>query len=114
MFFVIIGYDEVDQKREGEFMAYKALYNMGRHTNRPKVSGELMDTIENLRSELMNAAESSNFSSETVLELSQRLDKYIVQAQNQMLGKQDFSAGVANASRIKECTSSEYRFGSTL
>lgn len=94
-------------------MAYRALCDMGRHTNRPKVSGELMDTIENLRLELMNAAENSNFSSETVLELSQRLDKYIVQAQNQMLGK-EFTAGVANASRIKECTSSEYRFGSTL
>ncbi|MFD3261432.1 aspartyl-phosphate phosphatase Spo0E family protein [Paenibacillus lentus] len=95
-------------------MAYKALESMGRCTNRPKVSGELMNTIESLRSELMNAAENSNFSSETVLELSQRLDKYIVQAQNQMLGKHDFAVGVARASRIKECTSSEYRFGSTL
>ncbi|GAA0134610.1 hypothetical protein YSY43_14500 [Paenibacillus sp. YSY-4.3] len=95
-------------------MAYKALKSMGRTTNRPKVSGELMDTIENLRAELMNAAGNSNFSSETVLELSQRLDKYIVQAQNQMLGKQDFAAEVASASQIKECTSSEYRFGSTL
>ncbi|WP_074048599.1 aspartyl-phosphate phosphatase Spo0E family protein [Paenibacillus ihumii] len=95
-------------------MAYKALNSMGRTANRPKVSGELMNTIENLRSELMNAAGSSNFSSKTVLELSQRLDKYIVQAQNQMLGKQDFASGVPSASRIKECTSSEYRFGSTL
>ncbi|GIP60989.1 hypothetical protein J15TS10_48030 [Paenibacillus woosongensis] len=95
-------------------MAYEALKSMGRTTNRPKVSGELMDTIEHLRAELMNAAGNSNFSSEAVLELSQRLDKYIVQAQNQMLGRQDFAAGVASASRIKECTSSEYRFGSTL
>ncbi|MNJ33085.1 Spo0E like sporulation regulatory protein [compost metagenome] len=94
-------------------MAFNALKEMGRRTNRPKVSGELMDTIENLRSELMNAAGNSSFSSETVLELSQRLDKYIVLAQNQMLGK-DFTAGAASASCMKECTSSEYRFGSTL
>ncbi|WP_232436773.1 aspartyl-phosphate phosphatase Spo0E family protein [Paenibacillus senegalimassiliensis] len=45
-------------------------------------------TIEHLRLELMNAATQDNFSSGTVLELSQRLDRYIVLAQSQMLGKQ--------------------------
>ena len=44
-------------------------------------------TIEHLRSELMNAVVEDNFSSGAILELSQRLDHYIVMAQNQMLGK---------------------------
>ncbi|MGZ7443358.1 aspartyl-phosphate phosphatase Spo0E family protein [Paenibacillus sp. TH7-28] len=52
-----------------------------------KVSNELKATIEHLRSELMNAVVEDNFSSGAILELSQRLDHYIVMAQNQMLGK---------------------------
>lgn len=55
--------------------------------NDRKVSNDLKATIEHLRAELMNAATQDNFSSGTVLELSQRLDQYIVLAQNQMLGK---------------------------
>ncbi|WP_068782802.1 aspartyl-phosphate phosphatase Spo0E family protein [Paenibacillus phocaensis] len=52
-----------------------------------KISSDLKATIEHLRLELMNAATQDNFSSGTILELSQRLDQYIVMAQSQMLGK---------------------------
>lgn len=52
-----------------------------------KISNDLKATIEHLRLELMNAATQDNFSSGTILELSQRLDQYIVMAQSQMLGK---------------------------
>lgn len=54
---------------------------------RPKISAELLDKIEHLRAELMHAADETNFNSEAVVELSQRLDHYIVLAQTQMLGK---------------------------
>ncbi|WP_028538059.1 MULTISPECIES: aspartyl-phosphate phosphatase Spo0E family protein [Paenibacillus] len=52
-----------------------------------KISNDLKATIEHLRMELMNAATQDDFSSGTILELSQRLDQYIVMAQSQMLGK---------------------------
>ncbi len=68
-------------------MAYSSFNNFNRTPGRPKVCGELMDKIEHLRSELMNAAEREDFNSVTVVELSQRLDQYIVMAQNQMLGR---------------------------
>ncbi|MNC63115.1 Spo0E like sporulation regulatory protein [compost metagenome] len=68
-------------------MAYPALGNLSRTSSRQKISSELLVTIEDLRNELMNAAGNENFNSDTVLELSQRLDKYIVQAQIQMLGR---------------------------
>ncbi|WP_334074719.1 MULTISPECIES: aspartyl-phosphate phosphatase Spo0E family protein [Paenibacillus] len=54
---------------------------------RPRVSAELLDKIEHLRAELMHVADQTNFSSEAVVELSQRLDHYIVLAQTQMLGR---------------------------
>ncbi|MGG6313120.1 aspartyl-phosphate phosphatase Spo0E family protein [Paenibacillus macerans] len=59
----------------------------GARRNDKKINNDLKATIEHLRLELMNAVVEDNFSSGTVLELSQRLDQYIVQAQNQMLGK---------------------------
>ncbi|WP_247681941.1 aspartyl-phosphate phosphatase Spo0E family protein [Paenibacillus sp. Marseille-P2973] len=68
-------------------MVYPSFKSFNRTPGRPKVSGELMDMIEHLRSELMNAAEQEDFNSVTVVELSQRLDQYIVMAQNQMLGR---------------------------
>ncbi|MNI72741.1 Spo0E like sporulation regulatory protein [Fontibacillus panacisegetis] len=68
-------------------MAYPAFGNLSRTSSRPKISSELLVTIEDLRTEMMNAADDENFSSDTVLELSQRLDNYIVQAQIQMLGR---------------------------
>ncbi|CAM4311330.1 aspartyl-phosphate phosphatase Spo0E family protein [Paenibacillus phoenicis] len=52
-----------------------------------KISNDLKATIEHLRTELMNAATQDNFSSGAILEISQRLDQYIVMAQSQMLGK---------------------------
>lgn len=95
-------------------MVYHVLRNISRTGSRSKISEELVNAIESLRSELNQAAGNNNFSSDTVLELSQRLDKYIVLAQNQMLGRHEFICGESSTSRIKERTSSEYRFGSTL
>lgn len=46
---------------------------------------ELFLTIENLRSELLEVAQERSFSDHVVLELSQRLDGYIVMAQNLMM-----------------------------
>lgn len=68
-------------------MVYSSFKSFNRAPGRPKVSGELMDMIEHLRCELMNAAEREDFNSAAVVELSQRLDQYIVMAQNQMLGR---------------------------
>lgn len=59
----------------------------GASSTNNKISKDLKATIEHLRLELMNAATQDNFSSGTILELSQRLDQYIVMAQSQMLGK---------------------------
>lgn len=70
-------------------MIYSSSFSrLDQNQARTKVNDELVDMIEHLRSELMNAVQHDNFSSEVVLELSQRLDQYIVMAQNQMLGKQ--------------------------
>ncbi|MEF2966180.1 aspartyl-phosphate phosphatase Spo0E family protein [Paenibacillus sp. M1] len=68
-------------------MAYPSFKNFSRTPGRQKVSLELTEMIERLRSELMVAAEDNSFNSEAVVELSQRLDHYIVMAQNQMLGR---------------------------
>lgn len=46
---------------------------------------ELFLTIENLRSELLEVAQERSLSDHVVLELSQRLDGYIVLAQNLMM-----------------------------
>ncbi|MBP2001681.1 hypothetical protein J2Z69_002726 [Paenibacillus shirakamiensis] len=51
-----------------------------------KVNEDLLSTIENLRLELILAAADWNFTSDYVLELSQRLDRYIILAQHQMIG----------------------------
>lgn len=53
-------------------------------TARRRISEDLHDTIEQMRQELIDMSTISGFSSENVLELSQRLDKYIVLAQRQM------------------------------
>lgn len=59
----------------------------GARRSNNKISNDLKATIEHLRMELMNAATQDNFSSGAILEISQRLDQYIVMAQSQMLGK---------------------------
>lgn len=46
---------------------------------------ELFLTIESLRCELLEVAKQRSLSDHTVLELSQRLDGYIVLAQNKMM-----------------------------
>lgn len=46
---------------------------------------ELFLTIESLRSELLEVAQERSLSDRTVVELSQRLDGYIVLAQNLMM-----------------------------
>ena len=61
-------------------MVPQTLRGVSRTNN--KISNDLKATIEHLRLELMNAATQDNFSSGTILELSQRLDQYIVMAQS--------------------------------
>lgn len=68
-------------------MASPVFGSHNRTSSRQKINSELLVTIEHLRSELILAAEDGDFSNDTVLELSQQLDKYIVQAQNQMLSR---------------------------
>ena len=46
---------------------------------------ELFVTIESLRYELLQVAEQRSLSDRTVLELSQKLDGYILLAQNRMM-----------------------------
>jgi hypothetical protein len=46
---------------------------------------ELLITIERLRCELVEVAEQRSLSDRTVVELSERLDKYILLAQNRMM-----------------------------
>ncbi|WP_246187906.1 aspartyl-phosphate phosphatase Spo0E family protein [Paenibacillus tengchongensis] len=46
---------------------------------------ELFVTIESLRSQLLEVAQERSLSDNAVLELSQRLDGYIVLAQNKMM-----------------------------
>lgn len=46
---------------------------------------ELFITIESLRSELLEVAQERSLSDHMVVELSQRLDGYIVMAQNKMM-----------------------------
>ncbi|MEK3790751.1 aspartyl-phosphate phosphatase Spo0E family protein [Paenibacillus sp. FSL R7-0204] len=64
---------------------------MNLYQNSPDANGrdyredELFLTIENLRSELLEVAQERSLSDHTVLELSQRLDGYIVMAQNLMM-----------------------------
>ncbi|MBU5673527.1 aspartyl-phosphate phosphatase Spo0E family protein [Paenibacillus brevis] len=52
-----------------------------------KISNELSDMIEQLRAQLVHAAEHNGFCSDIVIELSQRLDTYIVMAQHEMVGQ---------------------------
>ncbi|AWB46785.1 aspartyl-phosphate phosphatase Spo0E family protein [Paenibacillus sp. CAA11] len=59
-------------------------YTLNRPAVRSKVNEDLLATIERLRSELVALSADRSFSSDSVLELSQRLDKYIVLAQRQM------------------------------
>lgn len=54
-------------------------------SNRDYREDELFLTIESLRSELIEVAQERSLSDLTVLELSQRLDGYIVLAQNLMM-----------------------------
>jgi hypothetical protein len=49
-----------------------------------RIGEELNLIIESLRKELVEVSATSGFTSEIVLEISQRLDKYIVLAQRQM------------------------------
>lgn len=61
---------------------------------RRRISEDLHNTIEQLRQELVQVSSTSGFTSEVVLELSQRLDKYIVLAQHQMKREMDANIGV--------------------
>lgn len=56
-------------------------------SNFNKVGSDLVGTIEQLRSQLVEAAQNKDFTHDAVIALSQQLDHYIVLAQYKMLGK---------------------------
>lgn len=65
---------------------------------------ELFITIESLRSELLEVAQQRSLSDHTVVELSQRLDGYIVMAQKQMMESlQARTSGAAAFGKISKC-----------
>ncbi|MNR17934.1 Spo0E like sporulation regulatory protein [compost metagenome] len=66
-------------------MASKAYQPHERPKKGSRVNEELLTIIENLRYELAAMAGERDFTNPHVLELSQRLDKYIVMAQHQMV-----------------------------
>ncbi|MDH6428797.1 aspartyl-phosphate phosphatase Spo0E family protein [Paenibacillus sp. FSL R7-0048] len=61
---------------------------------------ELLVTIESLRCELLEVAEQRSLSDRAVLELSERLDSYILLAQNKMMENlRNRKAGITSYSR---------------
>lgn len=61
------------------------LYRTSHENRRDYREDELFITIESLRSELLEVAQERSLSDDRVVELSQRLDGYIVMAQNKMM-----------------------------
>ncbi|UQZ33942.1 hypothetical protein C2I18_10645 [Paenibacillus sp. PK3_47] len=66
---------------------------------------DLFITIESLRSELLEVAQERSLSDDRVVELSQRLDGYIVMAQNKMMesmrSRKNGAAVYSNGSKIQ-------------
>lgn len=56
-------------------------------SNTKKVGNDLLQKIEQLRSQLVEAAQTKEFTNDTIVALSQQLDHYIVLAQYQMIGR---------------------------
>jgi ribosomal 50S subunit-associated protein YjgA (DUF615 family) len=56
-------------------------------SNTKKVGNDLLQKIEQLRSQLVEAAQTKEFTNDAIVALSQQLDHYIVLAQYQMLGR---------------------------
>jgi ribosomal 50S subunit-associated protein YjgA (DUF615 family) len=56
-------------------------------SNAKKVAHDLLQKIEQLRSQLVEAATTKEFTNDAVVALSQQLDHYIVLAQYQMIGR---------------------------
>lgn len=56
-------------------------------SNTKKVGNDLLQKIEQLRSQLVEAAQTKEFTNDSIVALSQQLDHYIVLAQYQMLGR---------------------------
>ncbi|WP_210089832.1 aspartyl-phosphate phosphatase Spo0E family protein [Paenibacillus turicensis] len=52
-----------------------------------KVGNDLVQKIEQLRSQLVEAAQTKEFTNDSIVALSQQLDHYIVLAQYQMIGR---------------------------
>jgi len=79
---IIIG-REVDREKERVVKLYqdssKTMYK------RDQREDELFVTIESLRCELLEVAEARSLSDRAVVELSERLDTYILLAQNKMM-----------------------------
>ncbi|WP_223067047.1 aspartyl-phosphate phosphatase Spo0E family protein [Paenibacillus caui] len=70
-------------------MTAQTRFSKGKTVRKSRINEDLHDTIENLRRELVEVSSTSGFTSEIVLELSQRLDKYLVLAQRQMRKSHD-------------------------
>lgn len=70
---------------------------------------DLFITIESLRSELLEVAQERSLSDDRVVELSQRLDGYIVMAQNQMMeslrSRKNGAAVYSNAAKAQRVRS---------
>lgn len=73
---------EVDREKERVVTLYQGVSQKHR---RDYKEDELFVTIESLRCQLLEVAEERSLSDRTVLELSQRLDGYILLAQNKMM-----------------------------
>lgn len=56
-------------------------------SNAKKVASDLISKIELLRSQLVEAAQTKEFTHDSIVTLSQQLDHYIVLAQYQMSGR---------------------------
>lgn len=73
---------EVDREKE---RVVTLCYGVSQKHRRDYKEDELFITIESLRCQLLEVAEERSLSDHTVLELSQRLDGYILLAQNKMM-----------------------------
>ncbi len=56
-------------------------------TEKSLTEPDLLKSIEILREQLVELVRKHDFSSDAVVKLSQRLDKYILEAQTRMIGK---------------------------
>ncbi len=87
--------EDVDREKERD-----VTQNPNSSKNNHRKEDELLVTIESLRCELLEVAEQRSLSDRAVLELSERLDSYILLAQNKMMENlRNRKAGITSYSR---------------